>query len=205
MAAESPHGEQRQSDLAVMDANEYKQKRRLERILDALDNVEDRANMAWDRFVAGEISQEGKNIMIQRTVQQAIREVYNLLRGAEFDPEKGVDQYWAGDEQDPLGYIEQTQGPDIQVTGLADYMWLECFHTETITKTVRRRNKQPTQVTEERQYTVPEQLSWRAFLRLKEFLDEHHDLEIAFEEMDDELPTWGFEEVDEVPEDAEVL
>jgi len=45
---------------------------------------------------------------------------------------------------------------------------------------------------------MPEHISRNAYLRLWEFLDTVHDMDISFEEMDDDLPTWGF---DEIPED----
>jgi len=75
--ASDNHDREPQSDLAVMEANEYKQKRRLERLLDAVDDVQDTADEAWNAYVAGEISQEARNITIQRTVQNAIRESTN--------------------------------------------------------------------------------------------------------------------------------
>lgn len=193
------------SDLAVMDANEYKQKRRLERILDVVENVEEKADKAWDLFVQGDISHDAKNIMVQRAVQKAIREVYNLLVGHEQELADSHSEYWYGDPENAIGTIERDNDNSITITGLQEYMTLDTFITETVTERVNRANKPAKIVQHEREYTVPESVSWNAFLRLKQFLNEQHDLEIAFEEMDDELPTWGFEEVEEVPDDAEVL
>lgn len=205
MATEN-HTEDRQSDLAVMEANEYKQKRRLERILDVVEDVEDKADEAWDLFVAGEVSRDGKNIIIQRAVQKAIREVYKLL----VDHQTRADshsEYFAGRKDEPIGTIEREENEDVTIYGLYDYMTLDMLHKETVTVTEHPPNKPPRQRTKSRETTVSEQISWTAYLRLKEFLDDEHDLEVSFEELDDELPNWGFKEYeeDEIPDDVEVI
>ncbi|MDR9431867.1 MAG: hypothetical protein RI568_14370, partial [Natronomonas sp.] len=90
------NGHDRQSDLAVMDANEYKQKRRLERILDGLDGVQDTADEAWSAYVAGEISREAYHIAIHRAVRKAIVECYKLLidHAREIADADERDHYW---------------------------------------------------------------------------------------------------------------
>lgn len=190
MATQQPNDDERRSDLAVMDANEYKQKRRLERILDAVENVEDKADEAWDLFVSGQISKDAKNIMIQRAVQRAIREVYKLLVDHEHKKRPAAhSEYLVGDTEKPIGKIERQQAENIQIIGLYDYMKLDLLHSETLSQTVTPANKPPQTQTYTREYTVSEDVSWVAYLRLKEFLDEEHDLEITFEELEeDKLP-----------------
>jgi len=198
-----------QSDLAVMEANEYKQKRRLERLLDAVDRVQDTADEAWNAYVAGEISQEARNITIQRTVQSAIRECYKLLldhaREQAAGEGGGRDRYWRGDMSDPLGTIELLGSDVATVVGLKDFLEAPTFYDKTVTQSVTHRNMPEETVTQTVETTMPEEISYRAYLRLKEFLDDVHDMEISFEEMDDSLPNWGFEREEEVPDDAVVL
>ena len=189
MAAEQPPSEERRSDLAVMDANEFKQKRRLERILDALHAVEDRADIAWEWYAQGEISEDAKNIMVQRAVQKAIREVYNLLREGR---ENGAKEYW--------------EGTDTEI-GLYKFMQADLMHTTETTETVSFPNKPPQQITRTEETTIDEKVSWSAYLRLKEFLQEVHDLEIQFEDLNDDLDVWGYDEekIENLPDDVEVI
>lgn len=194
--AEVSRDADRQSDLAVMDANEYKQKRRLERILDAMDHIEDQANEAWDLFVNGEISHDAKNIMIQRAVKEAIRESYKLLLDhhraiqikAEDDKEESYSKYWIGIQGAPLGIIEREPGDPIVIWGLRDFLQSEELYYEYWTEQSKRRNMQTKQVEREEELTVPEKISWAASLRLREFLDDEHGMEIKFEEMDAQRP-----------------
>lgn len=187
--ADAQHTDDRRSDLAVMDANEFKQKRRLERILDALHAVEDKADVAWEWYAQGEISEDAKNIMVQRAVQKAIREVYNLLREGR---ENGAEEYWTG-TQDKIG--------------LYPFMQADVMQTTEITERVAAANKPPQQVTHTEETTVDENISWAAYLRLKEFLMEEHDLEIQFESLNDDLEVWGYddEKIENLPDDVEVI
>lgn len=207
--ATHPREGERQSDLAVMDANEYKQKRRLERILDTLDDVEHKANEAWDLFVAGEITAAGKNIIIQRAVKEAIRESYNLLHEYARDDETDS-KYWTrehaqaeGNDAGPLGEIPQQTRRNILVWGLRDFIQTETVYHEEKTEWVKPRNQPTEQRTEVVEQTVPEEVSWTAFLMLKRFLCVEHDLEVTFEELDDGTPTWGFKEVDSADTNGE--
>jgi len=201
------HDREAQSDLAVMEANEYKQKRRLERLLDAVDGVQDTADEAWNAYVAGEISQEARNITIQRTVQNAIRESYKLLldhsREAAAGEEGGRDRYWRGDPQDPLGRVELLGAEVAVIVGLEDFLEAPTFFERTVTRAVSKRNMPDETVTQTVEATMPEEISYRAFLRLKEFLDDVHDMEISFEELDDKLADHKHKTV-ELPDGASV-
>lgn len=178
----------RRSDLAVMDANEFKQKKRLERILESQHRVEEKANEAWELFVNGEINHDAKNIMIQRAVKEAVREAYKLLldHQGRTEHDGSYSEYWSGIEDEPIGRIQMSESSDVIIYGLRDFLSTNEIYHETVTKTVTHRNKPPSTETERIQHSVPEDVSWAAFLRLKEFLDDEHDLEISFEEMDDE-------------------
>lgn len=190
MAAQPDKDVSRQSDLAVMDANEYKQKRRLERILDAMDNIEEQANKAWDEFVHGEINHDAKNIMIQRAVKEAIRESYNLLLDHHESvngeaKENGEDakgsEYWVGRGNQPLGTIEQVSQDNIVILGLRDFLNTKEFYIEEWDEIDDGRHGAPEKITQKRKQSVPERVSWMAALRLKQFLNDVHGLELSFE------------------------
>lgn len=246
MAAESPpHDSERRSDLAVMDANEYKQKRRLERILDAMDNIPDQADRAREQYNVGEIDMHARRITVQDAVQDAVWEAWNLLLDHEqnqhekareameayiakeypdedVDPSKLTDevleQYWSvtgrwphsryfmgHPDHGPLGFIEQARREDKVVWGLRQFYHLQDMWTESWTEQTKPRNGRPRSVNREIRHTVPRRLSWAAALRLKEFLNREHDMEIQFEDMEDGLPNWGFRELEESPEGVEVI
>lgn len=190
----------RQSDLAVMEANEYKQKRRLQRILDAHDAVEDRGNEAYRAYAEGTITHDAKNIIVLRSVQQYIREVYNLLREYDRELEEGEEnEYW---KQPVLGRIEMEHGDDVVFRGLSDVLFADQVYREEWEEEVEARHGKDQTETHTAQYTVPEEVSLRAFLLVNQFLDAEKSLEIQFEELDDNLPAWGFEEVDEDIDDV---
>lgn len=195
----------RRSDLAVMGANEYKQKRRLQRILDAHDRVEDTADEAWNQYVRGEISHDAKNIAIQKAVKKAIRETYNLLN-EHVEANGDKDEYWHGNGE-AIGAIEFQTQFDETINGLGDFLETRELYEESWEEPAPERHGPDGSVQRHASYTVPEELSWSAYLRLKEFLSKEHDLEVRFEELDDSLPTWGFEEVEEeeLPDEVEVL
>lgn len=230
IAGDPPHRDaDRQSDLAVMDANEYKQKRRLERILDAMDAIPDQADKAKEQYVAGEIDLHARRVMVQDAVKDAIWEAWNLLvdhekncqrdaadrmraDGGDLDSADDKDGPWPHSEyfighpdQKPIGVIPQEQDDDKVVWGLKEFFEMDEFWTESWEETVKPRNGRPRPVEQELTHSVPRKVSWAAALRLKEFLNAEHGMEIQFEEMDNSLPNWGFEEIEEVPDDVEVI
>lgn len=190
MASEPQHDGERHSDLAVMDAQEYKQKRRLERILDDLERVPDTANEAWADYVSGEIERDGRNIRIQHAVSDVIEQCNNMLE--EYSEEVENDEYYKGDEDDPLGEFSIVEDDSVQITGLEDFMESDIFFEATVTVPVKRRNKPPKHVTKTVQCTMPETVSRRAYRRLWKFLHEHHGLDMQFEavEVDEHAEPW---------------
>ena len=194
MAQANGHDRDRQSDLAVLDANEYKQKRRLERILDAHDNVEDAAAEARAMFFEGDINRHALNIIVQEAVKRAIRENLNLLLDHAEETD-GPSRYWHGDENDPLGYLEREHDHDIMFCGLSDFLDSEWFYYDEWETTRKPRNRPVQTVEHSEELTMPRRVSWAAYRRLKRFLRKEQDLEIQFEWLEDQRPfhDWGEE------------
>jgi len=197
---------ERQSDLAVMDANEYKQKRRLQRVLDAQDNVEDIANQAYERYTAGEITDDAKNIVLLRAVKQYIREGYNLLLDHDDQLNDGEwNRYLDGPPVnddgerlgDPLGAIDMQGGRPVYFWGLLDVLHADTFYDDHWVEWTSRRHGPDEPVEQSATHTVSEDVTWNAYLLMRRFLSEEKDIELRFEDMGDELPVWGFEEVQE--------
>ena len=184
--------DERRSDLAVLDANEYKQKRRLERILDAHDNVEDAAAEARALLFEGEITEDALNIIVQEAVKRAIREHYNLLIDHAEDVD-GRDAYWQGDPENPIGELERAHSEPVRIVGLRDFTRTDWFYVDSWTSTENPRNRPRRQVEHQEEYTMPRRISWDAYERLKRFLRVEQDLEIQFEWLDDQRPMvdWG--------------
>lgn len=179
------HDGERQSDLAVMDAQEYGQKKRLERIIQVvMEEVRETSKAAWSDYVQGNITREARNITLQREVKWAIDEAYILLwRHQKRNPN---DEYWHGDSEDPIGSVE-VLGEKHLIVGLKDFLYSDKYYTETITEEIERRNMPNKTYTDTVEVTMPVDVSREAYRRLKEFLDDVHDIEIVFEEMNDRL------------------
>lgn len=239
-AGGASHDDSRQSDLAVLDANEYKNKRRLERLLDAIDNIPDQADRAREQYNHGEIDMHARRIAVQDAVSDAIWEAWNLLKEHEHEQRRQAGQalidyyaehasedfnsegwepadikisrlekaynvtgrwphsrYFHGHPEVPkLGTIAQENQGDIVVWGLKDFHGLDELWTENWTEREKPFDCPPRTVQRQRNYTVPRDISWKAAIRLKEFLNDQHDMEIQFESIGDQLPKWGFKEVD---------
>lgn len=193
------HASDRKSDLAVMAVEEYKQKRRLERILDASDHIDERANDAWDELVNGQIAIDGKNIIIQKAVKHGIVTCYNLLldhhekvREEADGNGSAQDRYWTGTNADPIGTIERNHSNDIDILGLKDYLETDTYYEDKWVVKHKPRNLPVRTETVVEEFTVPEWLSWQAALRLKEFLGREEGIEIKFEsmEVDEHAEPW---------------
>lgn len=187
---------ERQSDLAVMDANEFKNKHRLDRILRAHDNVEEVKSAADQELVAGEINEQGRNLVVLWAVQRHLRQIYNLLRDYHEALDDGEeDVYLEGVPERPIGRIEFEHQDDQWFIGLGDILHAQDTYVESWTETVKARHGVDRKKSRTEHHTVPKHVSLRAYLRAKQFLSEEHDLDIQFEELNDDLTTWGFEEV----------
>lgn len=203
------------SDLAVMEVQEYKQKRRLESILDSLDKVEERTDEAWDLYVMGEIDFQARDTIILRAVQAAIDDCRNLLinyakENAEKTSDKAqdgnqaetrtADPYWHGTLSNPIGWFqyEYVDGKE-EFIGLRDILNAKSLYTETWEETVEMRHRADRKRKRQQEHVVPEWVSRRAYRRLTRFLDDEYDLDIAFEETDD-METWQYQDSRELEE-----
>lgn len=194
----------RQSDLAVMDANEFKQKRRLKRILNARQKVEEKADEAEELYVTGKINEDGRNTLVLRAVREYVRQCWNLL--IEHVNSKGEDESLPYFADRTLGHIEfEQEGERIEISGLYDYLNCQTVWVETWIETVEYPQGPDDEQERSTTHSVPLQISWRAFLTLNEFLADVHDLEVRFEEMDQTLPSFGFSTMDVSEEDRRVI
>lgn len=183
--------DERQSDLAVMDSNEYKQKRRLERILDAHDGVEEKISEAQELFTMGEIGSDGRNVMILQAVQQFLREIINLVD--DDDPEHIG--YW---HDAPLrGVTLLTES--VRFEGLYDILYADELYHDEITETVETPCGSDIKQTRRETFSVPKDVSIDAFLLAKQFLAEQHDLKLQFEGLEGVLEVDG---IKVVPDDG---
>lgn len=180
-----------QSDLSAMDVEEYKQKRRIERILDAHDNVEDKYDLILEEVAMGNLSTKARDIILLHQVQHFIRECYNVLldyanglREEQDDgnPDEPNDRFWFGEPRDPIGRIEFEHDEDEIFWGLRDVLQANDIYSTTYTLTEQPKNKPPREATVTESKTVPPDVSWEAYLRLKEFLSQHRGLDLKFEE-----------------------
>lgn len=191
------YGEERdrQSDLAVMGANEFKNKQRLKEILEAREEVFGARKQAEKAYIQGEISADGRNLVILRSVRRFIEEVWNLL----LEHAKGLDDVSESEylNKRELGRIQFERREDIVIQGLADFLHCkEQFH-ETWTEEVAWRHGDDQDVRRSRTQTIPPDVSKQAFLTTCEFLNEEDDLDIQFEELDDTIPEHGHNTVND--------
>jgi len=209
MSTDDPRADgRRESDLAVMEKTEFKQKHRLNQVLRAHDKVETKANEAWELFVGGEISKDAKNIIIQRAVKEFVRECYNLLiehhRGVEHKRREGTEEaranghensdetvpfnYWTGSDDRQIGTILMYDRDDISICGLSDFLQTQELYEESWTERRKPRNMPVRTEHQSVEHSVPEDISWRAYLWLREFLHDEYRLDLEFEgdEMDEQ-------------------
>jgi hypothetical protein len=203
----------RESDLAVMDAQEFKQKRRLKTILDAREKVEEKADTAEELYIKGEIAEVGRQMIVLRAVREYIRECWNLLI-EHHEAEHGNDDRCEWLEERPLGTIDlprdgkglpvEYKGRRVEIAGLYQLLHCEEIHIEEWRERREYPHGSDEWITQTEEHAIPLSVSWQGYLTLNEFLSHEHDLEVRFEEMDDSLPTWGFEEVPDIPGTEEV-
>lgn len=184
MTDEIPRDDDRQSDLAVMDVDEYKQKRRLERIYDVHDMVGEIATDSLNERAYHDLSSDGEDIAVLHAVQRFIWESYNMLiEYAEGREDGGTeDKYWTGEGRDnPLGEIRFKNSETVEFWGLKDVLQAKRVYSKTWTETTHPRDMAPREETHENQKTVPRRVSVDAYLLLKEFLEKERDLDLNFE------------------------
>jgi len=119
----------RKSDLAVMEANEFKQKHRLRRVLEAHDNPMEVANTLFQMWASGEITERARGIGIQHSVKTFIRECLNLL--PEPDEDLNLDDGVLNPWDVTLGRIEFENQPDIKIVGLDEFLATDEIYRES--------------------------------------------------------------------------
>jgi hypothetical protein len=186
MSTEPTRDGERQSDLAVMGVDEYKQKRRLERILDDIDAIGNKSRESWDKYVSGGIDFNGKNVTVQRNVKEAIWDCRQMLEDYA-ESVDGRDEYWWGDPNDPIGVIEQYRDPDIVIVGLENFLYQPETWFEEWTESKKPRNLPRETVTRRIEHTVPEVLSRDAASRLLKFLSKERGIELSTEQKEIEV------------------
>lgn len=198
----STQSQPRQSDLAVMEANEYKQKRRLREILETRKQVKEDAKRAYELYAQQQISNEGRNILLLQAVKEFIREVYVLIDEYDDQLEDGEwNEYWNGPEVQqkqipkpgggtttipvrtgsPLGRIERVQDDDIVFWGLKNVLEANEVYYEEWTEAESARHGPSSNFTKTTQHVVPAEVCWNAYLLVLEFLGKEKDLKVQFE------------------------
>jgi len=134
----------RESDLAVMEANEFKQKRRLRSILDSREKVEEKADKAEELWIQGEISGVARQLIVLRAVREYIRETWQLLiehADEAHDPDEPCEFL----QRRVLGTIEfEHEEDDVVIRGLYDLLHCQETYTESwreLYKTMRQKQK----------------------------------------------------------------
>lgn len=191
------------SDLAVMDAEEYKQKRRLKALLDAKDKVESKADEAQELYVVGEVDRQLRNVIVLEAVQQFIREGWNLVK-----------EYWKNNRNDPaateymegrtLGSVEIAGEEVAQFVGLYDLLWAESVYSRDVVRTREFPHGADATISETVEKAVPRDVAWRGYLLMSEFLANEHGLKMMSEERSD-VSSFGFQSVSLDEVDIELL
>jgi hypothetical protein len=95
----------------------------------------------------------------------------------------------------PLGRITfKSDREPVEIVGLYDYLSCQRRYVERWTEEVPWRHGGNNVVEHRETYTVPLEVSRRAFRTINEFLEEEHDLELQFEELEDQTPYHDFRE-----------
>jgi len=192
-------------DYAVMEAEEIKQKQRLRELLEAQQDAKRQMSEAYYAYAANNIRREGLNLTLLHAVKEFLSEIWALLHEYQQDSDGDGDRYLDGDEDSPLGRIHFDGDRDDKLFyGLRDVMNAQRFYTNVRSEEIHRRHG-PNQIhTEQVTQTVPEHVSWRAYLLAREFLAEEEALEMRTEE-DNDIETFGYESLDLREHDAITL
>jgi len=180
----------RQSDLAVMEAEEYTQKRLLKRLIERRERVTELANEARQRFVAGQIDERGRDTMILYAVHDYVQAGYTLLLNhAEGTPAGEHSEYLFERE---LGDM-QVGGESVEFSGLYSILATDEVYTRETTRVVEYPQGPPQTVTQTQSKAVPREISWKACRLMDEFLANEHGIELKVDQLDDSQRSFGFE------------
>jgi len=192
--------DERTTDLAVMEAEEIKQKRRLIALLEAREKVEEQIDKAEELYVRGDIEEIARDKMILEAVQEFIREGWALLLEHAEDSDDDGRNYFAGVD---LGEFEVADDT-IAFNGLVDIAFADAVYVRQKSYTKQMPHGPTRERTEAVRRSVPKDISFQAYLTMIEFLSQEQGLELQFEPMDDSLPSFGYDTIDVDIEDMDI-
>lgn len=180
----------RQSDLAVMDAEEFTQKRLLKRLLDRRERVTELANEARQHYVAGQIDERGRDTMILYAVQDYITCGWTLLLNhAKSQPADQHSEYLFERDLGKMQVLDDSE----PFSGLYDVLATDEVYVRETTKFVEYPQGPPKEVTKRESKAVPRRISWAACRLMDEFLAAEHGIELKVDRLDDAQHSFGFE------------
>jgi hypothetical protein len=183
----------RQSDLAVMDVEEFTQKRLLKRLIDRREQVDELANEARRQWVVDNIDQQARDTMILFAVKDFISAGWTLLLNHEQSlPADEHSEFLFGRDLGTLTILDQTW----EFEGLYDVLASEEVYAARATRTVEYPQGPPRQIAETESKAVPRDISWRACRLMDEFLAEEQGIELKVDQLDDSLESFGFSSAD---------
>jgi hypothetical protein len=157
-----------------LDVQEFKNRRRLQSILDARDKAQSIRSSAEELVVNNEIRPKGRDILIFRAVEQYLSETWHLLQH-HYD-ETGDRTYlydW------DLGKVSFSTGETIRFEGLSDFRAGQQAYTTSWTETVQWRHGKDIQKRKTEVQTVPADVSERARGAISDFLAQEHGIQLS--------------------------
>jgi len=169
--------ERERPEYSVRDADEPKQARRINEILDARMEVRYSSQRLFEMQAAGEISQDARNIGIQVAMKSFIRECLNLLPDDADDIPGNATNPWEAH----LGVIEMKGGADVEVNGVDEYLGTQELYVDSRERAVQARHG-PGEVSVERsKKTLPKDITWQAYSVLWKYLNAKYDIDVQFD------------------------
>lgn len=180
----------RQSDLAVMEMEEFAQKRLLQRLLESRDKVTDLANEARRLYVTGQIDERGRDTIVLYAVQDYLSAGWTLLLNhAQSQPADQHSEYLFERKLGEFDILEAT----IEFTGLYDVITTDEVFVREETRSVEYPQGPPREITHTESKAVPRRISWAACRLMDEFLAAEHGIELKVDNLDDSQKSFGFE------------
>lgn len=171
----------RQSDLAVMDVEEYKNKRLIKRILDMQERVIEQTNHAKAQYIEGEIQREGRNMHVYSAVEDYINVAYGLLSEHKPDGLAGIRWDTVFATEKPIGVIRFEQEDPVQLWSIADFHYTDEVHFEEWMESYSPRHMQTQYERCTNTVTVPMEASKNAFLLVNQYLAQEWNIAIQTE------------------------
>lgn len=172
------NADEERPSYSVREADENKQGRRIDEILDARKMVLSVEQTLFEQQARNEISQRGRNIGLQVAVKSFIRECLNLLPA---DGDTDVPNQVPHPYREKLGEVPMYWHSNIEVVGLLEYLETNETYQESFRDSQSAKHG-PDKLTMRRQsHTVPKELSWQAYTVLWRYLNWEYDIDVQFE------------------------